>query len=108
MRAKVEIFFNATQEETSPGIYSPKIESKKFKADIIQYYKSDEPYDKINEDYKLRNRFSIVYGDSKILSRIPEMTYLLFANVKYSITNVEINVKSRRIIVSTGGIYNER
>lgn len=88
--------------ETSPGVWTDQTTEKRYKGDLLKRYISWQTSDEINPDFNINNQVSIV-ADSYILDHLAYMKYVVINNVKWKITNIEIN--RPRLIISLGGLY---
>ena len=85
----------------------------KFRTENVErYYRGEiirnsrrwsESTEKVNEDIRIDNQFSIL-ADSFAIENFTYMKYIECFGVRWLITNVEI--QERRLILSTGGVYN--
>lgn len=90
------------------GIWVNEITEYLIKGEFVQVYKSDDSTNKVNEDFKYRNRISVVLSNSMI-KNISNIIYITYMGRKYSVSNVEINIYNpKRVIISIGEEYNER
>lgn len=88
--------------ETSPGVWTDQTTEKRYKGDLLKRYISWQTSDEINPDFNINNQVSIV-ADSYISNHLAYMKYVVINNVKWKITNIEIN--RPRLIISLGGLY---
>src|SRR5699024_3840920 len=92
-----------TQEETSPGIWSPVSTEKKMRGDVIRLASSFEQGEKVNDDINLQNRISLV-GDPYAFSNFTSIKYVWYLGNKWKVTGVEVS--RPRLILTLGGLWN--
>lgn len=92
-----------TTEETSPGIFSESIEERAYTGDILRESFSNETREKINPDFILSNRVSII-GDSFAFDNISRIRYVKWRKNVWEVSSCEI--LERRVILSIRGVYN--
>ena len=90
-----KIGYVAEEEETRPGYWEPVI---KIRRDT-----KDSEYGS-NDDILLNSRLSII-SDAFANENYSKMRYATINNVKWKITNIDINYP--RIIIDLGGLYND-
>lgn len=91
--------------ETVPGVFVPTItERRRYYGDLIRNYMSIQNSNNLNDDINISNQVSVV-TDSFLREHINTMKYVEFMNIKWKITNVDIQFP--RLILSLGGVYNE-
>lgn len=95
----------AKTQETSPGIWEEVIIKKNYYGDIIRNGRKIENSDSINDSPNIDNSISIV-SDAYAYENIFAMRYITWMGVKWKIRNVD--VQPPRLILSIGGVYNER
>ena len=91
-------------EETEPGIYTDKITERSYYGDIIRTSFINQQRQQVNDDINLSNVLSIV-ADPYARDKFYSMKYAIINNIKWKITNVEINYP--RLMLTIGGVYNE-
>lgn len=93
----------AITEEVRLGVWEEVIKEKPYKGEFARLSKnqaqSSEPIDSI----KLSQQVSIV-ADPFANDNFMNIRYLTYKKVKWAITDVQI--EGRRLILTTGGIYN--
>lgn len=103
----VEIGFIKTEEKLDgtahTGIWEENIVPKMYYAEIYKNYRNTTSDNKVNSDVLLNNTFSIL-ADPYANDNYFAMRYIKFNNVKWEITNVEVEYP--RLIINVGGIYN--
>lgn len=88
--------------ETSPGVWTDQTTEKRYKGDLLKHYISWQTSNEINPDFNINNQVSIV-ADRYISDHLAYIKYVVLNNVKWKITNIEIN--RPRLIISLGGLY---
>lgn len=89
--------------ESSPGVWDEHVEEREYYGDIIRNTNRFQTTDKVNDDLTISNEFSII-ADPYALEQFAFMRYILYMNIKWKITNIDIQYP--RIIISVGGVYN--
>lgn len=92
-----------TQEETSPGVWSPVEKIVMMKGDVISQRSTVINDDKVNSDITLNHRVSLL-GDSYALANYHTLRWITFMGRKLEVTSVEM--QRPRIIISLGGLWN--
>lgn len=90
-------------EETSPGIHNAVITEKEYTGDILRELVSSDQGEKINPDFKISNRISII-GDSFANEHLAILRYVTWRGLKWAVSSVELVEK--RILITIGGVYN--
>ena len=94
------------QNEIEPGVWVDGIVEREYYGDIIRLINHTQPAsEKVNEDLKLNNQLSIVL-DPYALDNFAFLRYITFNNSKWEASAVEVQFP--RLIISFGGLYNER
>lgn len=93
----------AKTEETSPGVWTEKIEVRNYYGDVLQHTRRLENGQSINDDVVLNNRFSIV-ADAYAYQYMGAIRYVKWMGVLWKISTVE--VQGPRLLLTTGGVYN--
>lgn len=94
----------AVTREIEPGIYVEEFVVQQYYGDIIRNSRRLQDANKVNPDFSLSNRFSIL-ADPFANSHFHEMRYIEYMGTKWKITEVEVQYP--RLILTVGGIYNE-
>lgn len=92
-----------TQEETSPGVWSPVDNPKRMRGDVIRQNVNHQDSGKVNSDIALNHRVSLV-GDKYAFDNIYYIKWIELTGLKWEVTSVEI--QRPRIIVTLGGLWN--
>lgn len=94
----------AITEETEPGIWEPKVVTRKYRGDLVRNTsRRMQTSDEINDDITVSNDISIV-ADPFAYQNFIYMRYVEFIGVKWKVSNVEIQYP--RLILTLGGVYN--
>ena len=94
----------AMTQETKPGVWTDQIIEHEYYGDLLRNSYRFQTSDKVNDDVSIANEFSII-ADSFAKDNFHLMKYIEFEGTKWKITNVE--VRSPRLNLTVGGIYNE-
>lgn len=89
--------------ETRPGVWEDVVVEKKYYGDVLRNTRQLEEGDKVNNDLSVGNSISIV-ADAYAGEHFFAMRYIRWAGALWTISNVE--VKSPRLILRLGGVYN--
>lgn len=104
MKFSGKIGFWLADEETKPGVYTPEMIEKSYVGDIkrnIRRFQSVE--NQQNGNLKLNNQISII-SDLYMQKNWPSIKYVVWNNVKWEVTSVDIN-SYPRVILDLGGAY---
>lgn len=93
----------AVSKETSPGVWIPTVETRRYYGDLIRNYRRLQSADKVNDDVNINNQVSIV-ADPYAYENFHAMRYIEFMGTNWKITDVEVQYP--RLILSLGGVYN--
>lgn len=98
-----EIGFGETSE-TSPGVWTETVTSRKYYGDFIRNSRRlQTSSEKVNDDLNISNQLSIV-ADPYATKNFHMMRYATVMNAKWKITDVEVQYP--RLILTLGGVYN--
>lgn len=91
--------------ETPPGSgkWKDEITEYPYRGDVIRNTRQVEQGDKVNNDISLSNSISVV-ADQYAIEHFFEIKYVRWAGVLWTVTTVE--VRSPRLILSLGSVYN--
>lgn len=92
-----------TQEETSPGVWSPVENPIMMKGDIIGQRANVLNDRNVNSDITLNHRVSLL-GDSYAFDNYYTIRWVIFRGRKVEVSSIE--VQRPRIILSLGGLWN--
>lgn len=92
------------QVETAPGVWEEQISEHLYYGDVVRNTRSLQNSHNLNDNININNQFSIV-ADPFAVQNFHLMKYIEYMNVKWKITNVEVQYP--RLLLSVGGVYNE-
>jgi hypothetical protein len=92
-----------TQEETSPGVWSPVEKPIMMKGDVISQRANVLNDNNVNSNITLNHRVSLL-GDSYAFDNYYAIRWVIFRGKKVEVSSVEI--QRPRVIVSLGGLWN--
>lgn len=104
MKFSGTVGFWEQDQETSPGIWKPKIVERKYYGDVLRSSRSLQTSDKQNADLRVSNQLSIL-SDLYMRQNWQSIRYVIWNGVKWSVTNVDISYP--RLTLELGGVYNE-
>lgn len=90
-------------KETSPGVWTPVYEERKYYGDVLSNTRRWEASEYVNDNLVINNRISIL-ADKFAYENFSAMRYVTWNNVDWKITSVDI--QRPRIILSMGEVYN--
>lgn len=93
-----------TTQETKPGVWTPVVVEKNYYGDVLRNNRKLESASQVNDNINISNEISIV-ADPYAYENFYTMKYVIFMNVKWKISNVDVQYP--RLILSLGGLYNE-
>lgn len=91
--------------ENHPGVYIEKLTEKTYMGDVTKDVRSLESTESLNDDFTIRNTFSIV-ADDYAYSHFQYIRYIEYLGVKWKVTSVDVSNRPR-LIISVRGLYNE-
>lgn len=89
--------------ETAPGVWEDVITEIPYYGDVIRNTRGLEDGQSVNNDLTVGNSISIL-ADAYAQEHFFAMRYIKWAGTLWTISNVE--VKSPRLILRLGGVYN--
>lgn len=95
----------AVTKETSPGVYTEEFVEREYFGDLIRNTRRLQSGDHLNDDLNISNQISIL-ADPYINGNIYAMRYAVFMGAKWKITDVQVQYP--RLVLTLGGVYNER
>ena len=93
----------AVSEETSPGVWEEKITEREYYGELIKNTRKLANGENLNDDITVANDVSIVV-DPFAMEHFYQIRYAVLYSVKWKVSDVE--VKSPRLILRLGGVYN--
>lgn len=98
-----KIGFSITKE-TSPGVWSPKIITRKYRGDVTKnYYRRESNSNSINDNINVNNFISVV-ADSFVYENLGVIRFVEWMGSLWNVTGIE--VQRPRLILTIGGVYN--
>lgn len=105
MKFSGKIGFWIKDEEKKPGVFRPVILEKSYTGDILRNTRRFQSVEnQQNENLNLNNRISII-SDLYIQKNWPSIKYVLWNNVKWKVSSVDLE-SYPRVIFELGGVYN--
>lgn len=83
-------------------VWTANITERDYYGDVLEDLQSVEPSEKVNDDYRLQNRISII-ADPALLEHISTIKYVQYRGVRWAVNSVR--VERPRLILSLGGVY---
>lgn len=90
--------------KTAPGVWKEQITERMYSGDLVRNSRRLQSSDSLNDDITVANEISIV-ADPFANQNFHKMRYVSYMGAKWKITTVD--VQSPRLILVTGGVYNE-
>lgn len=94
----------AITSEIRPGVYKKQIQEYPYYGDLVKSSRRLEQSGKVNDDINLTNDISIL-EDPFARENFHTMQYVEYLGTKWRVSGVEVQYP--RLILSTGGVYNE-
>lgn len=94
----------AMTKETSPGVWTEKIEKRSYKGDVIKNFIRWENGQQLNDNLNLNNSISII-ADDFAFQHIGVIRYVKWMGSAWKVTGID--VQRPRLILTIGGVYNE-
>ena len=94
---------DSTENPSNSGVWVDTITEVPYYGDVIRDTRKLEPGESINDNIIVNNSISIV-ADDYAIKHFYKIKYVRWSGVLWSVTNVE--VKSPRLIMSLGSVYN--
>ncbi len=91
--------------ETKPGVWGEQITERSYYGDLTRNTRTMESSGELNDNLNISNEISIV-ADPFAYQNFHSMRYVEFMGAKWKISKVEVQYP--RLILSVGGVYNER
>lgn len=93
----------SVETPTGSGVWVDQITEFAYYGDVIRNTRALEQKDQLNSDISVGNSISIV-ADQQAIDHFFKIKYVRWAGVLWTVTSVE--VKSPRLILSLGSVYN--
>lgn len=93
----------ASEEETSPSVYTEDIEERIYYGDVIRSVRKWEGSEYLNDNFNIQNEISIL-ADSFLMNHTHLMRYVSYLGTKWKISSC--NMQYPRMILTIGGVYN--
>lgn len=94
----------AVTEEVKPGLWKEQIKELPYYGDLVRSSRRLETADQVNDNVNLSNDISIV-SDPFANQNFHSIRYAVYMGTKWKVVNVDVQYP--RLVLSTGGIYNE-
>lgn len=92
-------------EEVAPGVWEEKITEKNYCGDLLRNSRRLQQSSNLNDDINIANEISII-SDPFAFENFHSMKYVEFMGAKWKISNIEVQYP--RLILTLGGLYNEK
>lgn len=92
-------------QELRPGVIIPGITEREYYGDLLSNVRRYENSGNANDDLNISNQISIV-ADPFAYQNFHSILYVEFMNAKWKVTSVDVQYP--RLILSIGGVYNDR
>lgn len=89
--------------ETKPGIWDEVITERMYYGELLRNNRSLQAANQANDNISISNEISIL-ADPYAYQNFHAIRYLEFMGTKWKVSN--ISVQDRRLVLTTGGIYN--
>jgi hypothetical protein len=90
------------QGELVDGVWADNITERDHYGDVLDAISSYAQSEKVNDDFRLQNRISIV-ADAFALENFSTIKYVLLMGTRWMVNSVR--VERPRLILSLGGVY---
>lgn len=105
MKFSGKIGFMCGEEETSPGVWNPKIEERHYVGDVLRNYRKNETVsNQQNDNININNQISII-SDIYLKDNWPTIKYVLWNGVKWRVSSIDLD-NYPRVVLDLGGVYN--
>lgn len=91
--------------ETDPGVWEETIIEKEYRGDLVRNMSKFQSSGGINDNIAMANSI-IIIADPYANQNFQHMRYVLFMGTKWKISDIEVQYP--RIILTVGGVYNEK
>lgn len=93
----------AVEEEVKPDVWKPVISERPYSGDVLQNSRRLENGESTNDNIAVNNKISIV-ADPFAYQHFFAIRYVTWMGARWKVTHVD--VKSPRLILTIGGVYN--
>lgn len=90
-------------EETSPGVWTEKVEVRRYRGDVNREGRRWDSGQKVNDEFVITNYISIV-ADKFAYDNFSAMRWVEWMGKKWKVNSVEI--AAPRMTLTIGGLYN--
>lgn len=94
----------AVTKEVKPGIWKEQIKEFPYCGDLVRSSRRLESGNQINDNVNLSNDISVI-ADPFAYQNFHSIRYIVYLGVKWKVSNIDVQYP--RLILSTGGLYNE-
>ncbi len=91
--------------ETDPGVWEETIIERPYFGDMVRTMSQFQSSGGVNDNIAMANSISII-ADPYANENFQHMRYVIFMGAKWKISNIEVQYP--RIILTVGGVYNEK
>lgn len=99
-----EVGYGDTVESPAgSGVWKDSITEVSYFGDVVRNTRKLDSGEKLNDDISVSNSISIV-ADDQAIKHFFKIKYVRWAGTLWTVTNVE--VKSPRLVLSLGSVYN--
>jgi hypothetical protein len=92
-----------TTSETSPGIWTEVVTERSYYGDILKHSRKWGNGSGENDNVIFSQSIRVI-ADPYAYSNLQNMRYVIFNDIKWKITNIEIDYPG--VTITTGGVYN--
>ena len=91
--------------ETEPGIWVEQITERHHYGDVVRNTRMLQSADQVNDNINISNSISIV-ANPYANQNFHNIRYITFMGTKWKVSNIDVQYP--RLILTLGGLYNER
>lgn len=84
------------------NVWTANVEERDLYGDILNETRSLEPSDKVNDDFRVQHRISVM-ADAFLLENYAKIKYVEMGGGRWTVTSVQI--QRPRLILTLGGVY---
>jgi hypothetical protein len=92
-------------QETKPGVFEEVSTKRIYNGDIVRKSRRTESSEQLNDNIAISIQISII-ADEYAYKHFSSIRFIQYMNSFWKVTDIEVN--HPRLILSIGGIYNER